>query len=148
LADEMRCFDEFRDALRLTLRLVSKEGERIDVGDEFRVRLTVVNEAPAPGLGTPRVAFRNTRVVVTESQAARPVLAPSLWLDLPEPYLVPGESSAVEVAFVARRTICSLTDFVGGLDDVVEAFVTADLDQDAFFQVWARSETTSRRLAP
>lgn len=125
----------------MTLRLVGKEGERIDVGDEFRVRLTVANQAPTPCVGRPRVAFRNTRVVVTESQAARPVLAPSLWLDLPEPYLAPGEASAVEVAFVARRTICGLSDFVGGLEQVVEAFVTADLDQDAFFRVWARSES-------
>jgi len=148
LAEAMRLFADLKESLRLTLRVVSKDGERIDVGDEFRVRLTVANAAPTPRLGTPRVAFRNARVVVTESQAARPVLAPSLWLDLPEPYLVPGESSAVEVAFVARRTICGLTDFVGGLDEVVEAFVTADLDQDAFFQIWARSESGERQPGP
>jgi hypothetical protein len=33
---------------------------------------------------------------------------------------------------------------VGGLDEVVAAFVTADLDQDAFFQVWTRSVVAGR----
>lgn len=148
MASSLGSLDDVRDALRLTLRLVSKEGEQIGLGEEFRVRLTVMNEAPAPSLGVPRVAFRNTRVVVMESAAARPMVASSLWLDLPEPYLVPGESSAVEVAFVARRVISGLSDFVGGLDEVIEAFVTADLDQDAFFQIWAKSDSGNRRLRP
>jgi len=143
----MRLLSELRSSLRLTLRVVSKEGERIDVGDEFEVRLTVANQAPTPSLDTPRVAFRNTRVVVTESAAARPVLAPSLCLDLPEPYLLPGDSTSVDVAFVARQTIFGLADLVGGLDRVIDALVTADLDQDAFFQIWATTGASGRDSA-
>jgi len=124
--------------LRPTLRLVSPPDDVLEPGDELRVRVGVTNTAPAgPTTRVPPVCYRNARLVVRETASATPLKGPVLWIDLPEPYLRPGESSAVEVELVARARMSARFDFLGGLEEVCDVHATADLDQDAFFQIWS-----------
>lgn len=127
---------ELRRHLRLSLRLASKIGNDLETGEEFRVRMTVANTAPDVAPDAACIHFRNARIVVCQSPHARPVRGATLWLDLPESYLRPGDASSVEVDLVARQPLAGLFDFVGGLERVVAAWATADLDLDAFFKLW------------
>jgi hypothetical protein len=136
--DEVQLYHELQRHLRLTTRVISKIGDMLVPDDELRVRFSVMNTAPIrKGPRDPKIHFCNTRLIVEQTRWARPVSAPCVWIDLPETYLRPGESTHVDLDLVALDTLSGLFDFIGGLEDVISAWVSADLDQDVFFRMWS-----------
>ena len=128
-------YDNVRSYLRLSTRVTSKVGNKINVGERFTLRFTGSNSAyAADRVNQPRIIFNNPRIFVQGTSFARPVEG-SGWHNLPDSQLFPGESSFVEIEFEA-------TDDLGWWDDlwnaehVSRAWILGDLNQDRFFEIW------------
>ncbi len=127
-------YDNLRSYLRLSTRVIEREGSNINVGEDFVVRITVTNRAYAANrVGQPTIVFRDPSVFVDGTRFARPNnggwhrLTNELW---------PGESASVDVEFTAISEIENI--FVDLFDDeeYAKIWVRGDLDQDRFFRVW------------
>jgi hypothetical protein len=128
-------YDNIRSYLRLSTRVVSRVGENINVGEVFTVRFTAANEAYAANLvNEPRIIFLNARIFVEGTQFATPVDAAG-FRSVPDTTLFPGESSFVDVQFRALATLDWWND-LWGAEHIAKAWILADLDQNAFFQIW------------
>lgn len=128
-------YDNIRGYLKLSVRVVSKVGDHINVGERFTLRFTGSNSAYASNLvGKPRIIFKNTRVFVEGTQYAEPVEG-SGWRTLPDEGLFPGESSSVDIEFTATNDL-GWWDDIWNAEHVAKAWILGDLDQDKYFQMW------------
>lgn len=128
-------YDNVRSYLRLTSRVVSKVGNKINVGEKFTLRFTGSNSAYAANLvGKPRIVFDKPRIYVEGTNYAQPVNG-SAWHNLPDEELFPGESSSVDIEFEARREL-GWWDDIWSAEHVAKAWILGDLDQNRFFQMW------------
>ena len=128
-------YDNIRSYLRLTTRVVSKVGDHINVGENFTLRFTGSNSAYAANLvGKPRIVFDNTRIFIEGTDYARPVDG-SMWHNLPDGEIFPGESSFVDVEFEATNDL-GWWDDIWNSEHVAKAWILGDLDQDRFFKIW------------
>lgn len=128
-------YDNIRSYLRLTSRVVSKVGNQINVGEKFTLKFSGSSEAYSAGkVGKPRIIFDNPRIYVQGTDYARPVDGPA-WHNLPDNKLYPGESSSVNIEFEAIKELDGWADFWSA-EHVAKAWILADLDQNAFFQIW------------
>ena len=128
-------YDNIRGYLRLTSRVVSKVGSKVNVGEKFTLRFTGSNSAYAANLvGKPRIVFDKPRIYVQGTAYADPVNG-SAWHNLPDTKLFPGESSSVDIEFTARKDLGWWDDFWSS-EHVADAWILGDLDQNRFFQIW------------
>jgi len=128
-------YDNIRSYLRLTSRVVSKVGSKINVGERFTLRFTGSNSAYAANLvGKPRIVFDKPRIYVEGTAYAQPV-GGATWHNLPDTELFPGESSSVDIEFEAVSDL-GWWDDIWSAENVARAWILADLDQGRFFQIW------------
>jgi len=128
-------YDNVRGFLRLTSRVVSKVGDHINVGENFTLRFTGTNTAYAANLvGRPSIVFDNTRIFVEGTRFARPTGGAG-WHTLPDSELFPGEASSVDIEFEAISDLGFWSD-IFNQEHVASAFISGNLDQDRFFQMW------------
>ena len=129
-------YDDIRGFLSLSMRVIDKIGNDINVGEKFTLRFTGNNQAYAANLvGRPAIVFLNSRVYVSGTRYARPV-AGNGWHNLPDAALFPGEASFVDIEMEAISEIGSWWTDLWNAEHVADAWITADLDQNRFFQVW------------
>ncbi len=128
-------YDNIRSYLRLTVRVVSKHGSEINVDEKFTLRFSGSNSAYAANIvEQPRIIFLNAKVYVQGTEFAS-VTGGNSWHDLPDGTLWPGESSHVDLEFTAKKNIGGYVDaFVA--EKVARVWITADLDQNRFFEIW------------
>lgn len=133
-------YDNIRSYLRVTARVIRKEGGDINVREEFTIRVTGSNAAySANKVGQPRIVFDRPRVYVEGSQYTD-VVGGNRWFDLPDQELFPGEASFVDVQLVATSEISNpWTDFWNE-EKIARIFIRADLDQNRFFDIWNLSD--------
>jgi hypothetical protein len=133
-------YDNIRSYLRVTARVIRKEGGDINVREEFTIRVTGSNAAySANYVGQPRIVFDGARVYVEGTQYTD-VVGGNRWFDLPDQELFPGEASFVDVQLVATSEISSAwTDFWNE-EKIAKIFIRADLDQNRFFDIWNYTE--------
>jgi hypothetical protein len=131
-------YNSFTDHLEVSTRVSQQSGAEIQVGEEFTLRITVRNNAPSAAATRPRIHFKDTRVAVVGTQFARPVDGNSVNLRLADTSLVPGEARSVDVRMRATQALFNST--IPGLfpEEVARITVSADVDQDAFFNVRKR----------
>ncbi len=129
-------YDNLRSYLRLSVRVISKVGSDINVGEKFTLRLTGANVAYSAGIvQQPRIIFNNARICVEGTGYAKPTSGNG-WHNLPDNKLYPGEASHVDIEFEALADISSWwTDF-WNKEHVAKAWILADLDQNKFFEIW------------
>ena len=128
-------YDNIRSYLRLTSRVVSKVGNKINVGEKFTLRFTGSNSAYAANLvGKPRIVFDKPLIYVQGTDYAEPVKG-SAWYNLPDTELFPGESSSVDIEFKAKKELGWWADIFSE-EHVARAWILADLDKDRFFKIW------------
>lgn len=126
-------YDDIQRNLLLTSRVVSKVGSTINADEKFTLRFTAVNGAYlAKWVGKPIIIFNNPRIFVDGTNYAYPVNGPD-WHNLPDKRLYPLESSSVEIEFKAKEI---LHGFQPWKELIAKAWIVADLDQNAFFQIW------------
>lgn len=122
-------YEDIRSYLKLTTRVVSKEGRKINVGEKFTLRFTGSNSAYSSVIHSrARIVFNNPRIYVKGTAYARPV-GGSSWHNLPDKKLYPGDSSFVDIEFEATG------DMGGGPEHVAKSWIFADLDPDRFFLI-------------
>ena len=116
-ADDL--YDNLRSYLRLSTRVIDREGQNINVREDFTVRITVTNTAYAANkVGQPTIVFNNPMVYVDRTQYVRPHdggwhgLGGDLW---------PGESASVDLEFTATSEIGNI--FVDLFDEWLVAIV-------------------------
>jgi hypothetical protein len=128
-------YDNIRGYLRLSTRVIGKEGDSVSVGEKFTVRFTATNQAYAANLvKKPRIIFMNPRVFVEGTTFAAPDPG-NVWHDMPDTPLYPGESTFVDITFTATSALDGWKDFFN-TEQVAKAWIIADLDKDAYFQIW------------
>lgn len=129
-------YDDIRSFLRVTARVIRKEGGNINVGEEFVVRVTGSNTAYAANLvGRPRIVFDRPRVYVEGTQYTD-VAGGDRWFDLPDRELFPGEASSVDVELLATSEISGWWADLFQEERIANIWIVADLDQNRFFQIW------------
>ena len=127
-------YDNIRGYLRLNVRVVSKVGNDINVGENFTLRFTGSNSAYAANIvNQPRIVFNNTRIYVEGTRYARPADG-NAWHDLPDASLYPGDASFVDIVFEARENIGGISDWFN-TERVAKAWIFGDLNQDQFFTI-------------
>ena len=140
-------YDSLRGYLRLTTRVVDRVGQDVNVGERFTIRFTGSNTAYAANLvGRPVIVFDSPRIFVEGTGYARPVSGAG-WHNLPDGELFPGEASAVDIEMEAISEIGSWWTDLWNSEEVAKAWITADLDQNRFFQVW-NSKTIHQEIEP
>lgn len=134
-------YESFQSYLGIKYRVESKVGNQINVGENFTIRILVVNTAPTE-MDKPRIAFKNIKTMVSKTDYAKPKDSDIVHLNLPLAKLLrPGESSYVDVELTA-------TGNMAGQEKVAKVSLYADIDQDFFFgirkniDVWADIEPT------
>jgi hypothetical protein len=138
-------YDNIRGYLRLSTRVIGDD-EKISVGDNFTVRFTATNQAYAANrVKKPRIIFLNPRIFIEGTEFAQPVQGND-WHDLPDTTLFPGESTYVDITFTATSDMGGLKDFLAA-EKIATAWITANLDQDAFFQIW-NSDNIRQEIKP
>jgi len=133
-------YDSLRGYLRVSARVTEKQGNDINVGERFTVRVTGANNAGAANLvGYPRIVFRDASVYVQGTEYARPVDG-NAWHNLPDNLLFPGESSSVNIEFEALRDIPGFFADLFSEEKVANIWIKADLDQNRYFELWNKIE--------
>lgn len=133
-ADDL--YDDLRGFLRVTARVVEKTGQDINEGENFSMRVTGANTAYSPNLvGQPAIVFDNPRVFVEGTRYARPT-GGNAWHNLADNELFPGESSSITLEMEAIDEISSWWTDLWNQENIADIWITADLDQNRFFQVW------------
>lgn len=131
-------YDNLRGFLRVTHRLVEKQGNDINVGERFTLRITGSNTAYSANLvGKPDIVFRNPRLFVEGTEFATPVGGTG-WHVLPDDLLLPGEGSSVDLEFTADDDLSFFPD-IFGVEKVARVFIRADLDIARYFEMWGVS---------
>ncbi len=133
-------YDNIRSYLRVTARVIRKEGGDINVREEFTIRVTGSNAAySANKVGQPSIVFDRPRVYVEGSQYTD-VVGGDRWFDLPDQELFPGEASFVDVQLVATSEISGWLADAFREEKIARIFIRADLDQNRFFEIWNYSD--------
>ncbi|MEU7863050.1 hypothetical protein [Nonomuraea sp. NPDC049141] len=121
--------------LRVTARVVGKEGGNINVGEAFTLRVTGSNAAYSGNRDKPTIVFLNPTIFIKGTQYAHLANGGS-GQPLPDRELFPGESSWVDIEMKAISEISN--DFIDSLieEDIANVAIRATLDQARFFRVW------------
>ncbi|RMF15843.1 MAG: hypothetical protein D6758_09060 [Gammaproteobacteria bacterium] len=128
-------YDNIRSYLRLTARIVPREGHRVNVGERFTIRFTGTNVAYDDGTSDkPDIVFLNPRIRVLGGRHARPVHGDD-WHNLPDTQLFPGESSSIEIEFEAMSEIRGRRADRRNREQVARTQIEADLDLARFFKI-------------
>jgi len=128
-------YDSLRGYLKVTARVIKKQGNDINVKEKFSVRITGSNTAGSPNtVGYPTIVFKNARLYVEGTSYAK-VVSGNGWHNLPDTLLFPGESSSVNLEFEALRDIPGISDWFQ-TEKVARIWIKADLDQERFFELW------------
>lgn len=128
-------YDNLRSYLRISHRLISKQGNDINVGEKFTLRITGSNAAYGlASIGKPDIVFRNPRLYVEGTKYATPV-GGNGWHVLPDDLLFPGESASIDLEFTADDDLSFFAD-IFGVERVARVFIRADLDQNRYFRMW------------
>ena len=115
----------------------SYPGNELQVGEEFTLRVRVVNTAPS-GITNPVITFRNVRVTVSGTQFAVPVSGNTVNVDLDDPTLTRGGDSGIaDIRMRATQAIMGIFDTAPFIypENFATVTVRADVDQNAFFGI-------------
>lgn len=125
-------YNSIRNYLRLSVRVVEREGGDINEGEEFTVRCTITNIAPpAHHTNDPEIIFTDPDIRVEGGNHARPVEG-NRWIDLADERLHAGESTSVDIEFEATDEISGWTD-LWREEDVADIWAEAELDYRRLF---------------
>lgn len=139
-------YGNIRSYLRLTGRVVEREGYFVEAGEEFTIRFSGVNAAySVNSVSLPDIVFRNPRVWIEGTVFASPV-GGNRWHRLPDPALYPGEASSVDVVFKADAHSLSYLFIRNEL--VARARIIADLDQNIFFRIASSPINVQEEIRP
>lgn len=129
-------YDNIRGYLRVSARVLRREGNDINVNEKFVIRVTGTNVAYAANLvGKPRIVFDNPRVFVQGTQYTD-VVGGDRWFDLPDRKLWPGEASSIDVELVATSEISNWFVDLFSEEKIAKVWIRGDLDQNRFFEIW------------
>ena len=132
--DAYTLYNHIRSYLKLSTRVVSKVGARINPGEKFKLRFTGSNTAHSSIIHSrARIVFNNARIFVRGTEYAKPV-GGAKWHDLPDNKLYPGESSSVDIEFEAIGEMASSLD-IWLSEKVAKSWIFADLDLERFFLI-------------
>lgn len=142
---------EILSCLRVSARAIPPRGEQtINVNEEFKVKITGSNIAPeAINPEDPVIMFHNPIIWVTGTEYAElknPTYGNRYTARLPDNYLYPGESSYIEVDFIARQAI----EFAGEspiLEHIADVSITAQMNPNMYF-VFNKSIRVNTNIAP
>jgi len=128
---------DFSSLLRIRHSVIRKQGNDINVGEEFTMRVTITNIAPSSNLHgrRPIIRFRNIRVRISAGNHARPQAGNTVTLPLNDQLLTAGDSGFVDVPMLATGDFSWIED-IFGVEEVARVTALADLDQDAYFRIW------------
>lgn len=115
----------------------SIQGNEIQVGETFTLRVRVTNRAPA-GINNPDIRFLNTRVTIRRTDYARPVDGNVITVNLDDTTLTRGgDAGRVDVPMRAERAIFDGFGTIPGIlpEHVATVTVRTDIDQNAFFRI-------------
>lgn len=131
---------DFSGLLRISHSITSKQGNDINVGEEFTMRVTITNIAQSSSLHSrrPNIRFRNLQVRISAGNHARPQAGNTVILSLDDQLLTAGDSGRVDVPMLATGDLSFFPDIVG-VEEIAEVTVLADLDQNAYFRIWNHS---------
>lgn len=128
-------YDNLRSYLKVTARVVKKQGNDINVKEKFTVKITGSNTAGSPNtVGYPAIVFKNAKLYVEGTSYAK-VVSGNGWHNLPDTLLFPGESSFISLEFEALSDIPGISDWFQ-TEKVAKIWIKADLDQERFFSLW------------
>jgi hypothetical protein len=116
-------------------RITAKRGSKIDVGEEFTLRITIRN------LGRnwyPFINFRNVAIFVNRGQHARPLEGEGGRRNL-DTYLRPGETGSIDVRMIATNEL-SFWDDIWNAEEIASVSAIGSLDYERFFQVSNREK--------
>lgn len=127
---------DFRNFLKITHRVIRKEGNGINVGENFTLRITVTNTASGSSChnGRPQIQFRNIQVGIGSTRFARPASGSSVNVSLNDQLLTPGDSGSVDVQMTAIDDLPGFSDWFEE-EHAATVSVHADLDQNAYFRI-------------
>lgn len=136
--------------LYLSSRITDKSGRYINEGERFKVRFSLTNTAPSANqLGEPRFKFLSPYLLVERTRYAAPVSTSGNPTNLMgknfSNHLEPGESSSIEMEFVALDT--ADWSFFNRSEEYVKATVEAPIDTSYLFKA-LRSFTFSTDIVP
>lgn len=119
----------------------SIQGNEINVGETFTLRVRVTNNAPS-GTNLPNIRYRNVRVIVRGTEYARPVDGNPTARELGDTVLSRNQDDHVDFTMRAERAIFDAFGTIPGIlpEQVARITVNADIDQNAFFRI---TETTN-----
>lgn len=131
-------YESFQQCLDVKTYVLSSsiQGNEIQVGETFKVRIKVTNTAPA-GTNDPDIRFNNIKVHVRGTEYATPTSGNSVFLDLNDSVLTRGDDGYVDVEFKAKKAIFDAFGTVPLLlpENVAKIAVGVDIDLSAFFRI-------------
>ena len=131
---------DFSDLLRISHSIVRQQGNDINVGEEFTMRVTITNVAQGSSLHNkrPNIRFRDLQVRISAGNHARPQAGNTVTLPLDDQLLTPGDSGRVDVPMLATGDLSFFSD-IFGTEEIALVTIFADLDQNAYFRIWNHS---------
>lgn len=131
---------DFSNLLRISHSIIRKQGNDINVGEEFTMRVTITNIAQSSSLHSkrPDIRFRNLQVRISAGEHARPQAGNTVTLQLNDQLLTSGDSGSVDVTMLATGDLGFFAD-IFGTEEIAQVTVFADLDQNAYFRIWNHS---------
>lgn len=131
---------DFSSLLRISHSIIRKQGNDINIGEEFTMRVKITNVAQGPSWHSrrPNIRFRNLQVRISGGDHARPQAGNTVTLQLNDQLLTAGDSGRVDVPMVATGDLSFFPD-IFGTEEIALVTVLADLDQDAYFRIWNHS---------
>ncbi|NNF99809.1 MAG: hypothetical protein HKM93_10560 [Desulfobacteraceae bacterium] len=115
----------------------SIQGDEIQEGESFTLRVRVTNNAPGGG-NHPDIRFRITQVRVRRTEFARPEAGNTITTNLEDDtYLTRNDDGRLDVPMRAVKAIGGPAGTIPGLlpELIARVTVRAEVDQDAFFRV-------------
>ncbi|MCM4171108.1 hypothetical protein DHD32_06430 [Arenibacter sp. TNZ] len=131
---------DFSSLLRISHSIIRKQGNDINVGEEFTMRVTITNIAESSSLHSrrPNIRFSDLQVRISAGDHARPQAGNSVTLPLNDQLLTAGDSGTVDVVMLATGDLSFFPD-IFGTEEIAEVTVFANLDQNAYFRIWNHS---------
>jgi hypothetical protein len=125
--------NSIRDELQLSVRVVSKHGNLINVDETFELRCTITNTAdPVRQTDDPNIVFTDPDIIVRGGEHAEPVDGDGGLHDLDDERLHPGESDSIDVKFRATDDLPFWED-ITNKEDVANIWAEAELDYEKLF---------------
>ena len=131
---------DFSSLLQISHSIIRQQGNDINVGEEFTMRVTITNIAQSSSLHNrrPNIRFNEIQVRISAGDHARPQAGNTVTLPLNDQLLTPGDSGSVDVVMLATGDLSFFPD-IFGTEEIALVTVFANLDQNAYFRIWNHS---------